>query len=199
MKAEARFEEVYRRKWWAAAGVLSGHGSRVGNCTALIDWLEACADVGLRTVLDLGCGDLEWVARCGAITDGRLCYEGWDVVPALVAHHRRVFPWYRGRVVDVEEVPRLEADVVICKDVIFHHCNGAAEQFLMNLNAGRWRRLLVTSHPGADRAKRHGLHKGGWAPYDVEAAGIIEGKPAQYLPRYDGVHLVYQRDGKEMT
>lgn len=194
-----RFEEVYRRKWWASAGVLSGHGSRVENCTPLIDWLDACADEGLRTVIDLGCGDLEWVAHCRSVTEGRLAYEGWDVVDSLVAHHRRVFPWFRGRRIDIEEVPRVEADVVICKDVIFHHCNGTAEQILVNLDAGSWRRLLVTSHPGADRSKRHGLRKGGWAPFDVGASRLIKGTPAACLPRYDGCHLIYQRDGKQTT
>ena len=63
----------------------------------------------------------------------------------------------------------------------------------------QWRRLLITSHPGADRAKRHGLRRGGWAPFDVGASGLIKGEPAAYLPRYDGCHLLYQRDAKLTT
>ena len=189
-----RFEEVYQRKLWASAGVLSGEGSRVEHNGALVAWLDGCAEDGLRTVLDLGCGDLEWVARCRSITDGILEYTGYDVVPAMIEHHRRVFPWFRGLAIDLEEVPRVSADIVILKDVIFHHCNGAAEQILMNLNGSRWRRLLVTSHPSADPTRRRGLRRGGWAPYDVEASGMISGKPVACLPRYDGCHLVYQRD-----
>ena len=196
MSWERRFSKVYGRKLWASGGVLSGHGSRAENCGAEIAWLEECARKGLRSVLDLGCGDLEWVSHCDAILRGELDYEGWDVVPSMIEHHRRVFPWFRGRVMDIEEIPVLTADIIILKDVLFHHCNGFAEQILMNLSSRHWRRLLITSHPGADNSRRRGLRKdGAWSPYDVEATGLLRLAPVARLPRPEGgCQLIYHAD-----
>lgn len=190
-----QFGRVYQRKLWASHGVLSGEGSRAENCVPLIEWLDGCAADGMRTVLDLGCGDLEWISRCQAVPSGLMRYEGWDVVPSLIGHHRRVFPWFRGKAVDIEALPRISADVVILKDVLLHMCTGGAEQVLQNLARGSWRRLLVSSYPGATNGTRRGLRKAGaWAAYDVEASGILSPGPADRLPRPEGgVNLIFHR------
>ena len=191
---EYRFGEVYRRKQWATGGVLSGDGSRLVNNGALIAWLDECAEQGLRTVVDLGCGDLEWISRCRAVTEGVLNYTGFDVVPAMIEHHRRLFPWFGGRASDLEELKAsdLSADVVILKDVLPHHCNGFCEQMLMNLARADWKRLLVTTHPGANNAARRGVLGARWVPYDVEATGLLGAQPAYYLPRSEGCYAVWE-------
>lgn len=198
-----RFEDIYARKRWATQGVLSGDGSRVENCLPLVAWLDAQADAGLTSVLDLGCGDLEWVATCGAVTGRRLRYYGIDIVPSLIAHHRRVYPWFSGEAADLEALPRLggtqenpqAAEIVMLKDVLFHLCNGAAGQILMYVNRASWRRLLVGTHPGADNHRRGGLSSGaGMRPLDVEATGLIDGAPARIIQTPSGSYAVYERD-----
>jgi SAM-dependent methyltransferase len=193
MRADEKFRGAYAKRSWANQGVLSGDGSRWENCAILAAWLNEQPDAGMRSVLDLGCGDLEWVARCEAVTEGRIRYHGVDVVPPLIEHHRRVFPWFRGEVADLEGLPLIEADVVILKDVLCHLCNGAAGQILMNVERGRWKRLLVSTTPGANNTKRRGL--GGslrYAPFDVEASGLISGSPAAFLPGNDPL-AIYER------
>jgi hypothetical protein len=190
-----RFYDVYARRSWAHRGVLSGEGSTVSNSRPVLEWLEKQAEEGMRTILDLGCGDLEWISRCEPVTSGLMRYEGWDVVGPLIDHHLRVFPWFTGRAVDMEDMPKIDADVVILKDVLFHHCNGKAEQILKNVFGGTWRRLLVTSHPGADNSNRKGLQGGGFKPFDVEATGLLAQQPAEILPRAGGgAFLIFARD-----
>jgi hypothetical protein len=192
---DKRFSEVYRRKLWAERGVLSGPGSQERTTRDLRDWLGEQAAEGMRTVLDLGCGDLEWVSHCAAVTEGELSYYGVDVVGPLIAHHRRVFPWFRGEARDLEAMPRIDADIVLLKDVLFHLCNGAAQQILMNVAAGRWRRLVTTTERGYNNAGRRGLKSGGaFVPLDVEALGVLTEKPAFYLARPGGgSYAVFER------
>lgn len=188
-----RFEDVYRRKLWATAGVLSGDGSRVETASHVAEWLDQQADDGMQSVLDLGCGDLEWLSRCDSITSRRMTYKGVDVVEPLIEHHRRIFPWFVGMARDLEEFGKFSSDVILLKDVIFHHCNGTAGQILMAVNAGTWKRFLVSTHPGANNSKRRGLRRGDMQPLDVEATGLIQGSPSYYLPRPGGVYAVFER------
>lgn len=193
MRAEEKFLAAYAKRSWASRGVLSGDGSRWEKCASLVAWLDEQANAGMKSVLDLGCGDLEWVAHCEAITTGQMRYHGIDVVPTLIAHHRRVFPWFQGEASDLEAMPRIEADVVILKDVLCHLCNGAAGQILMQVDRGKWKRLLISTTRGTDNTARRGL--GGslrYAPFDVEASGLITGKPAAFLQGNDPL-AIYER------
>jgi hypothetical protein len=193
MSNESRFTDVYEKSRWFWRGTMSGEGSAWSECEHLAQWLESEVDQGMRSVLDMGCGDLEWISRCASVTGGKVEYFGVDVVPTLIAHHRRIFPWFKGEVRDLEEMPKIEADIVILKDVLFHLCNGAAGQILMNVNAGTWRRLLVSTHLGANNVDRRGLTQGKMAALDVEATGLIDGTPVRYLSRSHGAYAIYER------
>lgn len=197
MSFERRFHEVYQRKQWAMRGVLSGDGSRWENAGNVAAWVDGLSDQGFTELLDLGCGDLEWIARSSSIPSGCWNYHGVDVVPALIAHHQRVFPWFRGTVQDLETFLSVRSEVVICRDVLFHHCNGAAETILHHINEGNWQRFLVTSHPGADNRQRRGLRAGAMLPLDVQAALPIRHDRLETLPRLaGGVHLIFHREPK---
>jgi len=204
MSAKQRFEQVYRGKWWASHGVLSGNGSRPEGCRALMAWLSSCHAAGLSSICDLGCGDVEWIARVPEVADGRLRYHGIDAVPAIIKHHRRVFPWFRGESADLEAVaderaPGRAADIVILKDVLFHLCNGAAEQVLSHVSKWQaWKMLLVSTHAGAPNHRRRGLKGAGALPYDAEAAmGLLRvalNPPVLRFPRPDGGEwIVWER------
>lgn len=192
MNPEERFRRVYRRRVWLAGGALSGDGSRRATTVPVTAWLNDQAAIGMKSVLDLGCGDLEWVSGCEALVQGSMSYYGIDVVPELIAHHKRVFPWFRGEAKDLEEVVRVSSDVVMLKDVIMHLCTGAAETILHHVARGHWKRLLITTFPGANNRIRRGLQSGGaMAPFDVEATGLLP--PASYyLPRPGGVYAVWE-------
>ena len=195
---ERRFTDVYARKRWASHGILSGFGSRPGGCAEVAAWIQREADNGMGSLCDLGCGDVEWISRIPAIRERRIRYYGIDAVSAMVEHHKRIYPWFRGEAADLEEVwetPARRADMVILKDVLFHLCNGAAETILMHLFRERttWRRLLVSTHAGVDNKKRHGLRGPACVPLDVEAMCLKEGFAVPSAP----VHRFVRPDGGE--
>lgn len=196
MKAKD-FTEVYRRGSWQHDGVLSGAGSVAHGCAGLLACLEQLwEEDGMRSVLDLGCGDLEWVSRSGVVTQGKVSYLGVDAVAPLIAHHHRVFPWFRGVAEDLEAYairPGLSADLVILKDVLPHLCNGACETIIEACNRGCWRWLLITHHAGAKK-DRGRLVDGKWIPVDVFAFGL-QGAVLRRWPRHsgDGEYLLVAR------
>jgi hypothetical protein len=86
---------------------------------------------------------------------------------------------------------RVDADLVIVKDVLFHLSSEHIHDALANLEASRWRWLVLTSHPGEENAGR-ALDQWHFARVDLEAApfGL---RPARTLPRPDGAYLVLER------
>lgn len=169
-----RFEEIYRRAAWASGtGVLSGSGSTKKSCAAFAEWIESIAG-RCSKILDLGCGDLEWIAEIPAIRERRIAYHGIDIVHPLIAHHRRVFPWFAGECCPITQVPDARgADVILLKDVLFHLSTEEATAILQMI-AGwpGWRRLAVTSHRGVDNCKRRVLSGPAMAAFDVEALNL---------------------------
>ena len=184
---QVRFSTVYSKGGWKSGGVLSGSGSRIDTTGHLRGWIEDGIESGrIGSILDLGCGDLTWISHIEGVASRMVRYYGVDVVPELIAHNKRIFPWFQGEAKDLEEFPRVSADLIIIKDVLPHHCNGTAGQILKLANSGTWKFLLVTSDPGSRNKKRARIKDGMWVHYNVEESKIIEGEVCERLHRPDG-------------
>lgn len=185
-----RFSQIYHGARWASGtGVLSGSGSTVASCAAVARWIESCP---CEKILDLGCGDLEWMARIPKITARSVAYHGVDVVETLVGHHRRVFPWFEGEsasILDLDD--ERGADLIVMKDVLFHLSTPDAMAILRHVAAWRrWRWFAVTSHAGAVNGNRPHPKGPGMAGFNVEATGIDLGRRVAAIPRPDGGAVV---------
>ncbi|MCW2954846.1 MAG: hypothetical protein JWQ48_4016 [Conexibacter sp.] len=194
------FSDIYRTDAWSAdhdghqvAGVpRSGPGSLVERSLPVMAFLrERIASGEVRSVADIGCGDLTYIAAVPEIVSGAVAYYGYEIVPSLVEEHRRL-PWGEFHVGDLTAPDfGVEADLVIVKDVLFHLSSEHIHAALANIEASTWRRLVVTSYPGATNENRT-LDQWHFARVDLEAApfGL---RPALTLPRDDGVFLVLER------
>jgi len=189
-----RFSEIYQSARWASGtGVLSGSGSTASSCAAVAEWIEKCP---CRKILDLGCGDLEWMARIPKVSEGRVGYHGVDVVPSLVAHHRRVFPWFSGEAASILDLAdERQADMIVMKDVLFHLSTADSTAILQHVAAWtRWRWLAVTSHAGADNSRRTRPKGPGMAAFNVESASVNLGQKVGAIPRPDGGEvMIFER------
>lgn len=191
-----RFHQIYHTAGWARnSGVLSGSGSTAKACSSFAEWIS---DSGCTKILDLGCGDLEWIATIKAITTQAISYYGIDLVPTLIAHHKRVFPWFQGKVSDISSLSDDRgADLIILKDVLFHLNDEESETILRKVCSwNNWQHLAVTTHPGASatRGSPHGIFM---APLDVEAFAarltLPIGSAVARLPRPDGGEVAILR------
>jgi len=140
-----RFREAYESCAWVAGDgqlFLSGQGSEAWAARAIADELPALlAGLGCRTLLDVGCGDWNWMQEvrlpCACI--------GIDIVPEVIEadrrHERADVAFATG---DAIQGPLPAADVVLCREVLFHLSFRDGLAALANIRASAgW--LLATS------------------------------------------------------
>jgi SAM-dependent methyltransferase len=119
---EERFSAIYKNRVWLngrQSGALSGLGSEVANTCIVRDQLpQLLESLGTRTLLDIGCGDFNWMKEITL----SCAYTGIDIVPDLIEGNairyggeRRQF-----RTIDAIHDPLPQADAALCREVLFH-------------------------------------------------------------------------------
>jgi SAM-dependent methyltransferase len=140
-----RFREAYGSRTWVSGDgqlSLSGQGSETLATRTVVEALPALlAHLGCRRLLDVGCGDWNWMRDVPLPCD----YVGIDIVPEVVDANRRFERvGVKFEVGDAIAGPLPEADVVLCREVLFHLSFRDGLAALANIRAaGRW--LLTTS------------------------------------------------------
>lgn len=140
-------QQFWDRRYTENPTLGSGVGSRGENLLHKRQIIEGFLERGApRTVLDVGCGDHE-VLREVAHLPG---YLGVDVSGVVVARNRMMFPNRRFECLDfVACAPseRLQADVVLCTEVLIHqHRREQFEGLLRNIVAAAATGGLVSGY-----------------------------------------------------
>lgn len=148
MDAAAVFSAIYEADRWTGG---SGPGSRPDFCRPLVGWLTRyIRETGARSLVDLGCGDFQWMPAVLAAT--RIDYTGVDVYGPLLDGHRASHPGRRFVALDFSTAPATaipEADLYWSKDVLQHWPSGRIAEFLGRFFAARpAARLLVCNCAG---------------------------------------------------
>lgn len=145
-----RFTRFYRTNYWCDPESRSGPGSRrdSGSVQAVLDALRmAVAMHGVRSVADIPCGDFNWMPLFLAECPG-LDYQGFDIVPEIVADNTARHPARRFACLDItREVPPA-ADLILCKDLLNHLCHADVAAALANMRRSGARLLLASNNFG---------------------------------------------------
>ena len=151
------FRDVYQRNLWGNDGqskYFSGTGSRGAAAKTYVEEMgQLLANHASRLdrpliVVDLGCGDFQ----VGAALVGQLSnivYVGCDIVPELIAEHKRNHASERVSFqhIDIVSDPIPEGDVYLIRQVLQHLSNSEISRFMERMDG---RCLYVTEgHPAA--------------------------------------------------
>lgn len=142
-----RFTDIYERAHWREGREdlpLSGAGSTLAATEALRRELPAMlARLGARQLLDVGCGDFFWMRTLELPCD----YIGVDIVPSVIAANQAAFGGERRSfmVVDAVARPLPAADVVLCREVLFHLNFQQGGAVLQSMLATGCAHLLLTT------------------------------------------------------
>jgi hypothetical protein len=163
MDATSVFSAIYEEDRWAGG---SGPGSTPEFCRPVATWLAGfIQDHKIRSLVDVGCGDFQWMPQVIAATGVR--YTGLDVVPGLIERHRAAWPAHRFELFDATSDSLPDADLYWSKDVLQHWPTDAIELFLDRFFAARpLAQLLVANCTGQQRGPRQLDDRWHFAPLD---------------------------------
>lgn len=159
------FEKIYTTCAWGVWPA-SGSGSTKHQTSVLSAKLPQVIDrLGVKSILDCGCGDLNWMP------DVDLCdcsYIGYDVSPSVVGDLKRRFPDKDLRVGDICDDKLPPADLALCRDVLVHLPFEKIWDFLRNLKKNSVKYLATTSFTG--RSVNSDCSVGDWRTLNFEVA-----------------------------
>jgi SAM-dependent methyltransferase len=138
-----QFARIYRDHLWDGAS-RSGPGSDPQLLSPYLNLLaELMRKLGVRSVLDVGCGD--W-SLAGTMDWSGVRYTGMEIVPALVdrLNHQHGSSAVRFVCADAVGDALPNADLCVAKDVLQHLSNASVQKFLSKLD-GHFRYALITN------------------------------------------------------
>lgn len=84
---------------------------------------------GIRSMLDLPCGDYSWMSRVSHGID----YIGADIVDSLINNARKQYPGVDFRVLDITEDKLPKVDLLFCRDCLLHLSFKDIDRALLNI------------------------------------------------------------------
>jgi hypothetical protein len=165
---EALFTEIWRSNLWGADTSRSGLGSEDRATKPLRNELPILLErLGVRTLLDIPCGDFGWMSRTPVKLDW---YLGADIVTELVSFNQSSFGSADGRVrfekldLLIDALPR--ADAVLCRDCFVHLSYSNIAAAFANLRSSRSRLIIATTFP--DCVQNEDAADGDWRLLNLE-------------------------------
>jgi hypothetical protein len=176
---ETIFQSIYESNAWENNESPSGPGSTKARGADFIDdLLCALRDLRCRTLLDVPCGDFNWV---GPIAEAMDRYIGADIVPELVSRNRRLYSSTRVRFIRLDlaadRIP--DADAILCRDCFVHLSFRDTGRCLENIQRSRATYLVTTTF--ADHPENQDIQTGSWRPLNLERPPFWFPKPLRTI------------------
>jgi hypothetical protein len=175
----AAFRHALTTNHWAGPESRSGPGASLDQTAVIRQRLpEVMRQLGVRTFLDLPCGDFSWMST---VDLGDLRYIGGDFLPELIAENTRRHASSRRefRVLDLLASPLPKADLVLCRDCLVHLSFSDIARAVANLRASGITWLLTTTFP--DERGNEDIRTGDWRPLNLEAAPFMFPRPDELI------------------
>src|SRR5688572_4343545 len=175
------FTEIWRSNLWGAEQSRSGLGSEQQATSRLTAELPPMLHrFGIRTLLDLPCGDFGWLARTELELDS---YLGADIVGEIVALNTEKYATADGRIsfrqLDLLADPLPAMDAVLCRDCLVHLSFANIQRAFANLAASGSGFLIATTF--TDHHDNHDVTDGDWRLLNLQAAPFELPPPAALL------------------
>jgi hypothetical protein len=158
------FGEIFKRNIWRGDESRSGQGSDMIQTEIIRRTLpELVCQFGVKTMLDVPCGDFNWMKT----VDLDLNYIGGDIVPDLVDDNSRRYQSRTRcfRILDAcsDELPSV--DLVLCRDMLVHLSFADAMRALTNMRRSGSKYLLTTTF--TERRSNNDVQTGQWRPLNL--------------------------------
>ncbi|CAH1792606.1 unnamed protein product [Owenia fusiformis] len=156
------FEMIFRDKIWMGhlkdstySGLqASGLGSNLffaqefmATLHIVMNWIKAQTKSDLISILDVACGDMQWMSRFLTTRDD-VIYTGLDIVPDLINHHKKNYEKYNWifatHDITLDVFPG-RYDIIICRMMLQHLKHHDAVRALSHMANAKY--ILLTTFP----------------------------------------------------
>ena len=174
-----RFTSIYLENQWKNTETRSGPGSTRNVAKGMAARLrDLWAELGIRTLTDAGCGDLNWIAD---ITQDLDLYVGVDIVVPLIERARHMVQGRANHLLAVADVTRdllPRVDAILCRQVLTHFedCLVKAAVDRFRASGATW--LIATTY---GKGENRPIVNGGWRPLDLAAPEFGLGPPERVI------------------
>lgn len=151
-----RFTKYYHSNYWGGKESLSGRGSDSSQTeTLLIELRKLFNDLSIKTVLDVPCGDFNWMKN---LDFSHINYIGGDIVVDLINKNKTNFgenPNVHFQVIDITETDLPKVDLIICRDCLVHLSYKDIKKAISKIKQSNSGFLLATSFTERKKKLQH--------------------------------------------
>ena len=167
-KAQDKFTTIYKNRLWKGSESVSGFGSGYKYTENLRNDLpRVITQLGVSSIFDAGCGDFNWMKL--VISSLQIDYLGVDIVEDLIAENNHIHANERIKfaVFDITQSTIPNAELIICRDVLFHLSNHLILAAMQNFLDSGANYFLLTSHVNFGDFKNTDIVTGDFRRLDI--------------------------------
>jgi hypothetical protein len=158
---EGRFTWIYRKNYWQSDESKSGTGSTLAYTANLREKLPALfREYSIKSIFDAPCGDFNWM--CELIQTLDIEYTGADIVEPLIDSVNKRHGGQGKKFIHMDIVTSMlpKADLMICRDCLFHLSYADTRAVLKNFVASGTPYILTTTHKNDGTFTNHDIQTG---------------------------------------
>ncbi len=165
---EDKFTKIYKKNYWENEESVSGPGSTLEYTINLRKKLpELFKKKSIKTIFDAPCGDFNWMRH--VLKEDNLDYTGGDIVAPLIESHNVRYKNSNTRFIHIDLTKQKfpSADLMICRDCLFHLSFHDTRLVLQNFVDAQIPYLLTTNHINTGQFKNTDIRTGDFRLIDL--------------------------------
>lgn len=163
------FQDIYKNNKWKNLESRSGSGSTLEYTKELREHFPKLTDeFNIKTILDAPCGDFNWMKELLPNCNIKQ-YTGGDIVPEIVENNTKEFQADNIKFINLDITKDLlpNADLMICRDCLFHFPLDSIKQFFQNFLRSDIKYILTSTHYNNNEFKNTNIKFGSFAKLDL--------------------------------
>ena len=174
------FTQIYDCNSWGSQETRSGPGSCLTETINIREkLLQLINDFKIVSVVDCGCGDLNWMSK---IADNISTYLGFDIVDELISSNKTKYPNLDLRVADMLKTDLMKCDLLIVRDVLTHYSKNDVKKALNNIKRNNPEYVLITNN--IDQSINPDITTGKWSPIALQISPYNFPPPLAQIEEY---------------
>lgn len=178
---EDRFTAIYKINYWSGVESKSGGASTLEYTKNLRNKLPELFDnLFIKSIFDAPCGDFYWMRH--VIKETNLEYCGGDIVLPLIESLNSNFKNNKTRFIhiDLTKGKFPTADIMICRDCLFHLSYADTKLVLQNFVESNISYLLTTTFPNSNHFQNRDIATSDFRYIDLFSAPYSFPKNVKY-------------------